>query len=289
MKFTGFWARHKQKAFKKKYKVGLCLSGGGAKGFVHLGVFKAFEEYGIKFDMVAGTSVGSLFGAMYASGISYEEMYKYASMIQLKDIKKSKLGFLPSKTDGIVKKIEEVVPAKRIEELPIPFFAVAANLKNGQEINFSKGELAPILAGSCAVPGIYLPVKYEDMLLIDGMVCNNVPADVLRENGCDFVVTVDCNPNRGSGTASKNMLSQFMASVGIMMASTSSKGLKNSDIIISADTRNYKAFGFKEKERLIELGYKAAKEEMEEIQKLFMGKKDVKTKEKKKHIKTKNI
>ena len=216
----------KQERFRKKHKIGLCLSGGGTRGMSYVGVFKAFEEYEIKFDAVAGTSIGSLFGAMYASGMKAEEMEKWALSAKESDFRKAKLGFLPSKMDNLAEKINQILPCKKIEELTIPYYAVAVDVRTGEEKHFDSGDLAPIITGSCAIPGVFCPVKYKNMVLVDGGVSNNIPADVLRINGCDIVITVDCNCTRGGGTNSNSLVTQFVTSVGIMMANNSKKGIK---------------------------------------------------------------
>ena len=92
MKLREYFKKRKLNRFKKKYKVGLCLSGGGTRGFAHLGAFKAFEECGIEFDAVAGASAGSLFGALYATEMKYEQMYKLSKNVKNSDFRKSKLG-----------------------------------------------------------------------------------------------------------------------------------------------------------------------------------------------------
>ena len=264
------WKR-KEKKFRKKHKVGLCLSGGGTRGFAFLGVFKAFEENGITFDMVAGTSVGSLFGAMYSSGLTYEEMLKYASKLKTNDFKRTKLTFLPSKLDGLQNIINNILPDQKIEDLALPFFAVAVDLRTGKEVDFSSGELAPILAGSCSVPWVFVPVKYKDMLLVDGMVLNNVPADVLLDNGCDYVVTVDCNSSRVKGTNSNNIFTLAFTSMNIMMSNTSSKGKKISDILIELDLSKFSPMSVKGREEMIEIGYNATIKKIDEIKALFTG------------------
>ena len=201
----GFKEKREEKAkqkFKKKFKVGLCLSGGGTKGFSYLGAFKAFKEYGIEFDMVAGTSAGSLFGAIYASQMDISKIKDVTKGMKNSDFRHSKLGILPSSMDKLHDLIEQVLPVKKIEELKIPYFAVAVDLKTGKEIHFKTGDLASVITGSCSIPGVFLPVKYKNMTLIDGGVKNNIPADVLKMNGCDFVVTIDCNCSRGGGTNS---------------------------------------------------------------------------------------
>lgn len=261
-----------EKKFKHKYKVGLCLSGGGTRGFSYIGAFKAFEDYGIKFDMISGTSAGSLFGSLYACGFCYEDMYKLTYDIKNKDFKRSKLIFLPSKLDNLQELIKNILPVKKIEDLKIPYFAVAVDLKTGKEVQFKDGNLAKIITGSCAIPGVFLPVKYKNMTLVDGGVLNNVPADVLRQAGCDFVITIDCNSVRGAGTASEKMLQQFSASIGIMTAYNSQKGINLSDIVICPNLTAFNSLKINGKNDMIKEGYRATVEIMPEIQKLFMGK-----------------
>lgn len=267
-----FLENKQKKKFKKKYKVGLCLSGGGTKGISYIGIFKAFEEHGITFDMVAGTSAGSLFGALYASGMSSSTMQKLLKDVKTSDFKKSKLGFLPSKMDKLAEKLCVALPVKNFEELKVPLYVVAVNLKTGKEEHLNTGSLVSAITGSCAIPGVFCPVKHKNMTLIDGGVSNNVPADVLKLKGCDYVVTLDCNTFRGGGTNSTKLLTQFTTSVGIMMANNSKKGLELSDIIITPDTKRFSSLKIEQPEELIEAGYIAAKSMIPEIQKLFTGK-----------------
>lgn len=258
--------------FKKKYKVGLCLSGGGTKGFTYIGVFQAFKECGIEFDAVAGTSIGSLFGAIYASKMDLNKLKDTVKDLKNSDFKHSKLGILPSNMDKLHDLISHIIPFKNIEELKIPYYAVAVDLKTGKEQHFDSGNLASVITGSCAIPGVFLPVKYKNMTLVDGGVLNNIPADVLRMNGCDFVVTIDCNCSRGGGTTSNKLFTQLSTTIGIMMASNSEKGLELSDIIICPDLRKYKSLSLDGKEEMIKEGYRATMEMMPEIKKLFSGK-----------------
>jgi len=261
-----------KKKFKKKFKVGLCLSGGGTKGFSYLGAFKAFKEYGIEFDMVAGTSAGSLFGAIYASQMDLAQIKDVTKGMKNNDFRHSKLGILPSSMDKLHALIEQVLPVKKIEDLKIPYYAVAVDLKTGKEVHFNSGNLASVITGSCAIPGVFLPVKYKNMTLIDGGVKNNIPADVLKMNGCDFVVTIDCNCSRGGGTNSEKLFTQFSTSVGIMMVNNSKRGIELSDIIICPDLKKYKSLNLEGKEEMIKEGYRATVEMMPEILRLFSGK-----------------
>ncbi|MBE5741611.1 MAG: hypothetical protein E7351_03710 [Clostridiales bacterium] len=269
MGLKDFFTRKKKS--KRKYKIGLCLSGGGARGFSFIGAFRAFQENGIEFDAVAGTSAGSLFGSLYASKMSYDDMMARVKNVKNSDFRKSKLGFLPSSMDKLRDTLSQVLSIKKIEELPIPYFAVAVDLRTGQEIHFDSGDLATVIAGSCAIPGVFLPVRYKNMTLIDGGVSNNIPADVLKMNGCDFVVTIDCNCTRGGGTNSTNFFTQFSTSIGIMMVNNSKKGLKASDLIICPDLKKYNSLKVAGKEEMIEEGYRATMENMSQIKKLFAG------------------
>ena len=272
MRFKEFLEKKKQKQFKKKFKVGLCLSGGGTRGFTYIGVFQAFKECGIEFDAVAGTSIGSLFGAIYASKMDLNKLQEATKGLKNSDFKHSKLGILPSSMDKLQVLISNTLPVKNVEELKIPYYAVAVDLKTGKEQHLDSGNLASIITGSCAIPGIFLPVKYKNMTLIDGGVSNNIPADVLRMKGCDFVVTIDCNCSRGGGTTSNKLFTQFSTSIGIMMANNSKRGIELSDIIVCPDLKKYKSLSLEGKEEMIKEGYRATMEMMPEIKKLFLGK-----------------
>lgn len=272
MGFKEYLTKRQQQKFKKKYKVGLCLSGGGTKGFTYLGSFQAFKEYGIEFDMVAGTSIGSMFGAIYASQMDIKDVQNFVKGMKNSDFRHSKLGILPSSMDKMQGLIKEIMPVKKAEELKIPYYAVAVDLKTGKEHHFHDGDLASIITGSCAIPGVFLPVKYKNMTLIDGGVSNNIPADVLKMKGCDFVVTIDCNCTRGGGTTSDKLFTQFATSVGIMMVNNSKRGLELSDIIICPNLKRFKSLSLDGKDEMIKEGYRATVEAMPEILKLFSGK-----------------
>ncbi len=271
MKSKTLLDKRKYNKFKKKYKIGLCLSGGGTRGFAHLGAFKAFEEYGIEFDAVAGTSIGAICGALYASKLSTKEIEKYALGIKTKDFRQSKLGFLPSKMDNLQQLLKSIIPYKNIEELPIPYYAVAIDLKSGKEVVFSSGDIATVATASSALPGVFFPIKYKGMTLIDGGVLNNIPSNVLRKNGCDFVITVDCNPTRGGGTNSENIFSQFSASIGIMIVNNSKYGILTSNIVIQPDMKKFHSMKISNAKEMVEQGYKATLEMMPEIIKLLNG------------------
>ena len=259
--------------FKKKLTViGLCLGGGGARGFAHLGALKAFEEYGINFDMVAGCSVGSCAGAFICAGKSFKQTYNIAKELQVKDIKRNKIKFMPSSTEGLEELISNNIKQKNIEELPKKLFIVSVDAKTGKEIVFDSGSLSKAVAGSCAVPGVFYAVNYNNMTLIDGGVMNNIPADVLRKRGCDVVITVDVNSTRGVGTNSDKFYDIFLASIGIMMKNNSKQGYLYSDIVIQPDMKRFKSSKLDGYEAMVEEGYNATVSAMPEILKLIKSK-----------------
>lgn len=253
----------------KKPKIGLVLSGGGTRGFAHLGAIKAFEEYGLKFDFVSGTSAGSLVGAFYASGMKFEDMLNIARKIDEKDIRTSKLVFVPSKTDGIEKVITDNLGDINIEDLKIPFTATAVDLKSTDEICLTKGNLAKAVAASCCVPAIFQPVEHNNRLLCDGGLRNTMPADIPKIFGCDYVVAIDVNKSRLYGTDSTKLVDVVMCSVRILMESNVFKGYEYSDIVLRPETKRFKSTKTEGWLDMIEEGYREAINNMPAILRLF--------------------
>lgn len=254
---------------KKKVKIGIAFGGGGARGFAHIGAIKAFEENGIVFDEVAGTSVGSMIASLYAYGISSDEMLNKAKTLKEKDIRKSKLFFMPSNTDGIEDVIKSLIGDAHFEDMKKPLTVVAVDIIRGKEINITKGNVPKAVAGSCAVPGVFNPVDFGEYRLVDGGLQNNIPADILRRNGCKFVVSIDVNPTRGYGTDSTKLLDVLEASLRILMKSNSIRGKVYSDVVIEANTNKFKSTSLEGADEMYKIGYDAAMQVMPQIKELF--------------------
>lgn len=268
---------------KKPKRVALVLGGGATRGLAHIGAIKAFEENGINFDYVAGTSVGALIGAVYAAGMKYQEIEDFAKTIKTRDIKSNIVPFMPSKTDGIKSLIHKTVGDVTIESLNKKLCVVAVDIKSSKEIHFTKGNLSDIVSASCAVPGFFSPVQIDDYLLYDGGLSNNIPSNVPKlVFDCDAVVAVDVNSSRGYGTDSTKYIDTIMASIRIMMKSNSLKGYLNTDIMIQPDLKRFKSSKLNFVDEMIEEGYNATMFQMESIKSLFAG-----IKPKKKKIKQK--
>ncbi len=207
-------------------KIGLVLAGGGAKGAAHVGVLKVLEEMRIPVDYVAGTSMGSIIGGLYASGMRPEEIEREIKQIDWKDVfvdepyredrsfrRKTDdfLYVLPGKpgfNEGEVnlplayvhgqkfglqlnRLTQGVGQIKDFDQLPIPYRAVATDLETGQEVVLKSGNLARSLRASMAVPGAFDPVVIDDRLLVDGGLANNIPVSVARAMGADVVIVSD--------------------------------------------------------------------------------------------------
>ncbi len=257
MKFSFFKAKNVLPEKSKAVKVGLALGGGASRGIAHIGAFKAFEEHNIKFDFIAGTSVGSIMGAMYACGKSADEMLKIAKSLKVKDIRKSKF-FMPSKTDGIEELVKENLGDIDISHTKTPYCCVVVDLISAQEVVITKGNLSKAVAGSCAIPGVFHPVIFNNMHLVDGGIQNNIPSDIPRYFGCDYVIAIDVNATRGEGTKSLKLVDILKATIGIMGKSNCIKGYSDADLVIRPSMKKYKSTKLDEVDEMFAEGYQAA-------------------------------
>ncbi len=246
-------------------KLGLALSGGGTFGMAYIGVFKAFEEAGLKFDYVAGTSAGSLFGAAYCAGMKAQIMQEIALNLKEKDVITSKIFLVPSKTEKLEEVVDKILDHKNFEDLDTPFCAVAVDVISGEEIHFRSGPLAKAIAGSCAFPGAFSVVEYPPYRLVDGGIQNNIPSDVVREMGADVVLAIDLNPSRGAGTDSEKYLNIMKAVLRIMTKSNSYRGYVHADYMVKLDLKEYNQMKIEGAKEMIEIGYQTAKAEMPNI------------------------
>lgn len=241
----------------KKVKVGLALGGGGARGIGHIGALMAFEELGVHFDYIAGTSAGSIIGALYAFGKTPEEIKEMAMSLRKKDIMKGMIPFIkPAKSSRIEEILDKTFGDVTVfSELKIPLKVVCTDLKTGKEIDFDYGNVAKVVSGSCSVPGIFSPVVYENMHLVDGGLRNNVPADIVKEMGANVVFAVDVNHLRGNGTESLSTISVLSSTIGIIMQSKIDKVMESADLIFEPSLENFSPLKFEGIETIIQIGY----------------------------------
>ena len=179
---------------RKKYRIGVVLSGGGARGFAHLGVMQALNDAGIFPDIISGTSAGALVGVLYADGYTPEEILQImnsSSMLHYVRPTIPREGLLQiSGIEGILK---DYLKASRFEELAIPLYVTATDLNNGQATYFSKGELIKPVIASASIPVLFKPVIIDDIYYVDGGVMDNLPVSPI-ENKCSFIIGSSVNP-----------------------------------------------------------------------------------------------
>ena len=188
--------RRKADSKGRRPRLGLALSGGAARGLAHVGVLKVFAEHGIRVDCVAGTSAGAIVGGALASGMSIEEIEKVGRNLRWRDLGRMTLSRLGVQSNAFLEEyVRAHFPVTRFEELPVPFAAVATDLRTGARVVMrDEGDLGFAIRASCAVPGWYVPVTDPaGRQLVDGGLVANLPVSVARSLGAEVVVAVDVN------------------------------------------------------------------------------------------------
>lgn len=241
-------------------KIGLALSGGGARGFAHVGVLKALVENDIPIDLIAGTSAGSFVGGALASGLSVGEIEavgREISWFGVAGFSYSPRGFLSNAAMGTF--IEKHFPVTRFEDLKIPFAAVACDLEKGEEVILKDtGSLAHAIRASCAIPGVFVPVNDDGRQLVDGGVVSPVPTRAVKKMGAEIIIAVDlitCG-SRYWGTPT-TLVGTFFQSAMIMLRTTSKHQHYRADIVIEPEIAHIRPDEIGKRDELIELGEKA--------------------------------
>jgi NTE family protein len=203
-------------------RIALVLGGGAARGFAHIGVIRVLEQERIPVDLVVGTSVGSLIGALYASHRDSFELEWTAFQLDQDDlfdfgIVNAVVGMGYAKGEKLERFVRDSVKQKEIEKLRLPFAAVATDLNWGGRVVLDKGSVARAVRASSAIPGVFEPVEHQGKLLVDGGVVDNIPIDVARAKGADLVIAVDISADVGN-TDIKNVVDVMLQATNIMFA-----------------------------------------------------------------------
>lgn len=178
-------------------KLGIALGGGAALGAAHVGVLKALSEKGIKPEFISGTSIGAFVAAHIAFGTPIKELEEIALDLDWLDItsfKISKMGILSNERLG--KSILDQLGKVMIEDADIPLSMIATDISTGNKVVLNKGPLHKAVMASTCLPGVFTPVEWDDMLLVDGVLCENVPVSPLREMGAKDIIAIDLTTNR---------------------------------------------------------------------------------------------
>lgn len=258
---------------EKKYKIGLALSGGGARGYAHIGVLRALHEMGIYPEAVSGTSAGSIVGSLYAGGLSPDEMEDFVSSASL--IRAIKPGL---STKGLMNlsylktHLEKHLNFKNIEELPRKLMIAVCNLNSGDLEILEEGSIGDAVMASSSIPLVFLPVVLDGNQYIDGGLLMNLPVKPLRSL-CDRVIAVNLipksplPPDKLKGVLSAATIANRVFYLSVMANSAPAE--RQADLVISPlELDNYHIFQFNKMKELMQIGYQATRKLEKEIMQL---------------------
>ncbi|PUU69952.1 patatin [Flavobacterium sp. WLB] len=291
----------KQDSVKKRPKIGLVLSGGGAKGFAHIGVLKVLEEAGIKIDYIGGTSMGSVIGGLYASGYNasqIDSIFKRTNFDELINdyIPRSSKNFYGKKNDelyaivlpfsnfrvGIPEALSKgmynynllssltrnVRHVRDFNKLPTPFLCIGTNIETGEEVLLNKGNLVQAMMASAAFPSLFTPVEIDGNLLVDGGVVNNYPIKEVRNLGADIIIGVDVQDDLMKRKNLKNATRILVQITNLQSIDKMKSKIKDTDVYIKPDIRDFGVISFDRGEEIIRKGEEAAFAVYEKIKSL---------------------
>ena len=281
-----------QEPAPQRLKIGLVFSGGGARGFAHIGVIEWLEEHRIPVDVVTGTSMGGLIAGMYATGMTPAEAHKFITAVDwdksllsepsydqlafrrkedrrayqlgialgLKDGLGGPAGFNPGHGVGQLFDRAALTYAdmKTFDDLPIPFRCVATDLLTGDPDVLQSGSLPQALRATMAVPGVFTPVELDDKILVDGGMVDNIPSDVAREMGAKVVIVVDVASELGSRKELGTLGGVLDQALDIATLENERRGLKLANVVVQPVLRKFSAADFYSSEQIIRAGYEAA-------------------------------
>lgn len=272
-------------------KIGLVLSGGGAKGFAHIGAIKMLEEVGIVPDYITGTSMGSIVGALYAMGYTVEEMEQisdttdwtmvlsnsvslrevtvaekpyYGTFLTELDVRKTGVSLpggliegqnLLQKLSGLTQPVHGV---KDFLKFPIPFTCVATDIVNGVPVALNQGDITTAIRASMAIPTAFTPVEYDTLLLIDGGWTRNLPVQEAKDMGADIIISVDVGAPLKTKEELQSMISILDQTAWLLSVQDTKKQLDMSDYVIRPKVGMFSTFDFGSSDTIIALGYEEA-------------------------------
>ncbi|HKL04132.1 MAG TPA: patatin-like phospholipase family protein [Cryomorphaceae bacterium] len=236
-----------------RLKLGVALSGGGARGIIHIGVLKALDDARIKPSCISGTSIGAIVGGLYAGGVSPGEMLKLISgksFLRMFSIKPSFSGLLEMK---YLKKVLRDHLPERFDQLDIPFHACATNLNKHKRVLFSEGTLYRAIVASASIPLLFEPVIIDGDAHVDGGVIDNLPTDICR-NSCDKILGVEVNAGMFHQDL-KNIKNIAIEVFQLTVSNNTKEGLAHCDWIIQPQLEaEYQILDFTKANELYEIG-----------------------------------
>lgn len=248
--------------------IGLALGGGFARGIVHVGVLKVLEEEGIPVSCVAGTSVGALIGAAYCSGVTPAELEQIASRVRFKDLARwtlSRYGFATNMR--MITFLNKILKVQTFEELQIPLAVTATDFGSGEGVVFRSGPLNDAVRASCAYPGVFLPVKVNGRLLVDGMLAHSLPTKPARDMGADRVLAVSLRSHWKTNEGPRHIFDVIGQCFSIAQDINCASARGCADLVIEPDVTGYRYDDFEHSAALVAIGEAAAHAALPEIRK----------------------
>lgn len=240
-------------------KIGLALGGGAARGFAHVGVIQVLEEAGIRADLVAGTSAGSLVAAVYASGKNGAQLQRVAETMEEATMADWTLPLFSRgvlRGDALARYVNGQVGNKLIEDMPLPLGIVATDLNSGQDMLFQRGDTGTAVRASSAVPAVFQPVRISGREYVDGGLVSPVPVRAARKMGAEVVIAVDISSPPESNL-SGGTLDILLQTFSIMGKSINTFELRDADIVVRPSLVGVGSSDFAARKRSIESGRKA--------------------------------
>lgn len=293
-------------------KVGLVLSGGGAKGLAHIGALKVIEESGVRIDYIGGTSMGAIIGALYASGYSAKQLDSifretdFSNLIQdeiprgaktfyekqesekyalILPFDRFKIGFPSGISRGqnvynlLSRLTSHVSTVSDFSQLPIPFFCIATNVENGEEVILDHGYLPQAVSASGALPSLFGPVIIKDQVLIDGGVVNNYPVSEVKAKGMDIIIGVDVQDSLKNRDKLKSAFDVLVQINNYRTINDMIEKHKKTDVYIHPNIKDFSVVSFREGRNIVESGVVAAEYYREELQEIASKQKPIERKE----------
>ena len=246
--------------------IGVALGGGFARGLSHIGVLKVLEEEKIPIDFIAGTSVGSVIGAAYASGVCAKEMEEIAALVRFKDFSRwtfSRFGLFSN--DKMALFLTKFLRCKTFEELKIPLAVTATDILTGEPAVFTGGDLVDPVRASCAYPGMFLPVNINGRLLVDGLLAHAVPSTPLRAMGAERVIAIYLSAHWVKPKGPRHVFDLIGQCFSIAQAKMCGPWKADSDIVVEPAIGEFGYDDFSRARDLIRVGEEAARSVIEQI------------------------
>lgn len=260
------WMASRRPDVTPRKRIGLALSGGAVRGAAHIGVLEVLKEARIRPDIVAGVSAGSAIGALHCAGYSPSQLRELALEMKWRRLTRFRRPHLSLFDTGPMEQyLDELLASKSFADLETPFVALAADILTSTEVALSAGPVARAVRASCAIPGLFTPIEWDEHLLVDGGIMNNLPVQVLRDLGADYVIAVDVMSSMGVNRRPRNIFEMCLLSAYAALR-VAYRESQEADCIIHPAVSDLSLVDFDDVPELIARGRLAAEASLNQVQ-----------------------